>query len=424
MSRRSIEYLSDFFITQMNHWALFPFIMLVICMTKSFVPCDDPNILLWLLCGLLPFALYVCRMRFQSLFKLVISHILCVAVQIAISFVLCNSFSNKLYFVIIGIGYAVYSLHIRMTKTDFTDSEFLMPVAVGISVVASFMAHYLGFTEWDSYFLIPLIAVFGLYFTGSYLKNYLYFLKVNDSSTGHIPEREIFRTGSFMAFLFSILAMVALFLLSGIKWLNVILAAVREVILSALRFLFSLLPESTESEPLLEETPVSGGGLPDNGPAPEPSLFWNIILWTLTIAIIVCLIYAAYQALKRCIAFIIKAMNHRPNRNVRENEKVLDVRERCAIEKNTSSDKKTGFLQAFTPRDRIRKLYKKHILAAKRLRSLTPGNHEEGDPALLTAREWGILLEKTDMSSIYEKARYSDAACTAEDFRRMKEACK
>ena len=43
---------------------------------------------------------------------------------------------------------------------------------------------------------------------------------------------------------------------------------------------------------------------------------------------------------------------------------------------------------------------------------------------LYTARECADIMETTEAAGIYEKARYSPFECTAEDVKKMKNACK
>ncbi len=422
MNRGKTEALKEFTVIQMNHWALFPIYLLINSLFGSFVPCDDPNAGIWLAAGLLPFLFYFFRVRIHHFLLLAASH--GAGIFLFPFLIPCETGAGRLVYVLTGISYGAYSIFLRLRKTDFMDGEILMPVAVGLSLMSSILVHYRGIYEWDSSYILALIGVFGLYFVSSYLKSYLRFLAVNKSSTGHIPEKEIFISGSRLVILFSALAMGALFLVSHFEWLQAILRFLKKIIVLLLRFLFSLLPEGN-SQPVPSDIggPVLGDGF--ELPPPGDSFFlWTVLEVLAVSAFLIFAFSALYKALKRLVAFVLKRMAYHPSKEESSAGKVIDVREKCSEEKKTGKSEKTAFWKTFTPAERIRKLYRKHILAARRMKNLIPGSR--GDQSLegMTARDWGKLLEEPDMPVIYEKARYSHAECTAEDLRHMREACK
>ena len=77
-----------------------------------------------------------------------------------------------------------------------------------------------------------------------------------------------------------------------------------------------------------------------------------------------------------------------------------DLREKCEIEKDSGKKTRNPF-SAFSPRERIRKLYKKKLTAATARNNLLNKN----SPGLYTAREWERKLELSGMADIYEQAR-------------------
>ncbi|MBO4980626.1 MAG: hypothetical protein J6C84_01855 [Lachnospiraceae bacterium] len=421
MNRNRIRNLTEFVITQMNHWALFPVFLCVVCLAKSFGACDDPSVLIWLAIGSLPFLFYLFRVYLQRFALLAIAHISAVAVLVMV--LPCKSMTARVLYGILGAGYGIYSLYIRMTQKEFLDGECFMPVAVGFSAVSLFLVHYQGYELWDLWYLFSLIAVLGLFYLCFYLKNYLEFLSLNEGTAGHIPEQDIFRSGTRLILLFTGSAMVLLLPLSDVEWLHAILLTVRNGVVLLLRFLFSLLPEGTDA-PMLPDTAGSDGYGFEIVTEEKSPLWWDIIQYTALAAVCILMLFSLYKALKKLICFILTQMRKRPDLTVKSRTSVVEIREKCSPEKTTDRSTARNLFGALGPQERIRKLYKKYILNARRLRALVPGNHDTEDPALYTAREWGILLENPDMADIYEKARYAQKDCDREDLRRMKKACR
>ena len=231
---------------------------------------------------------------------------------------------------------------------------------------------------------------------------------------------------------FAIFTMAVLFLASGVGWLGIILGFFREMFLMILRFLFSLMPESEPDTFVPDSVESAPGGMSPLQDAGRPFLIWEILEVLAMIGILIFAAFAAFRLLKRLILFIRSRMlSGSVQKSAVSQERVLDVREKCDTETSGkgAGSAKSGLWTAFRPEERIRKLYRKHILAVSKngssaLGKRSPGGFEEHDPALLTAREWGILLDETEMPDIYEKVRYSEEVCTSEDLRRMKKAIK
>lgn len=431
MSRNKITYLMEFFVTQMNHWALFPVFALVLCLAQTFCPCDEPSVLLWMAMGLLPLLFYCFRVRFRHFSLLLAAHA-AVCLLLAIGLPCETNIANILY-TLVGIGYTVYSLSVRLHQRNFQSTEIMMPVAVGFSAVSLFLLHARSRSDWDFTFLMALIAVFGLYFCASYLKNFLHFLTVNENSTGHIPEREIFWSGSVLVLIFAGFSMLLLFLLSGVEWLKTILSVVKSVVAAILRFLLSLMPES----PDVTVTPDTYSGAGNDWQMPveeESSLFWIILQYTITALVVIALAVMAVKALLQLIAFIRSRMRQQLEKVPAGASPVVDVREKCAIEKKDGRKGRIPLFHNFSPREQIRRLYKKKLLSEKNLSERTPGTHDTPELQLLTAREWEERLSRPDMERrpvmarpmavIYEKARYSEEECDRKDVEQMRQACR
>lgn len=415
MSRNTVINLREFVVTQMNHWVLFPLFLMLAGLLQSLGLYGTPNIFVWLAMGILPFAFYFFRMKLHGFWLLVMGHL---AAIIVFGYLAGNfTGSDNFLYLLFCVGYGIYSLYIRMNKRDFQDMEFFMPLAVAFSFIASLVVHRVGYPSWDVYFICALILVFGHYFFCSYLNNYINFINLNENTTGHIPEREIFVSGSLLVLFFTVGSMFLLLFVSGVEWLQSILNILQEMCLTVLRFLFSLIPikESVRTPQAVPDAPEPVMG--DNLELPLESSFflWDVLFYIVAVAVFCGILFSIFLLLKRLIRFIKSRMAYKIDNSVITVGHVSDVREKCDIkgDMQRKGAGKTSFWKSLSPEERIRKIYKKHILMMG-----------QTNPGLLTAREWGVLLEETDMSDIYEKARYSNEICTLEDLRRMKEAVK
>lgn len=420
MNRNAIKLLQEFIIIQMNHWILFPLFLMPMGQLQSMGLSGEPDIRIWAAMGLLPLCFYFLRKHLKYLGFTAFGHLAVVFVFTSAAHIFIPN--GRFVYLLFGIGYSVYSLYLRLNKSDMQDVGFFMPLAVGIFFLSSVFVRHLGCLSWDSYYIFTLVFVIGLYFMKSYLDNYLSFLLLNENSTGHIPEREMFVSGSVLVLFFTAGSMAFLLLLSNLAWLQGILHLIGAFFLTMLRFLFSLFPLNTPKgslgdNPLLQE-PVAEEvqGQLETG---EPLLLWDILFGIMVAALLCFLLYGLFMALKRFILFVKSRLYQQTDTNVKSVGYVSDIREKCAARDSQKGFilKTLSFRQALHPRERIRNLYKKHIRSAKLADG--PGQNALG---LFTAREWGSILKEPDMPDIYEKARYSEEACTAEDVKRMKKA--
>lgn len=421
MNRNAIELLQEFVVIQMNHWVLFTLFLMPMAQLQYMGLSGNPDFGFWAVMGYFPLCFYLLRKHLRNLGFMVLGHLAAVFVLIGLTQAFIQN--GRFVYLLFGIGYGVYSLHIRLSRDDMQDVGIFMPLAVGIFVLSSFFTRYLGYHSWDSYYIFALIFVLGLYFFQSYLDNYISFLLLNESSAGHIPEREMFASGSVLVLLFSAGSMILLFLLSNLGWLQGILHLLRTISLEVLGFLIYLISfmmkddlvslfmqQNPEIEDLQRQLETS-----------EPFLLWDI-LFNIIAAVLFCfLLYKVFAAIKGFVLFVKSKSYQKDDNNVRKIGHVSDFREKCATKGSEKglNLKKLSFWQAFQPRERIRSLYKKHILQAK------PADGSDNSAwGLFTAREWGVILEEPDMPDIYEKARYSEEICTAEDVKRMKAALR
>lgn len=422
ISLKRITLLREILVTQMNNLALFPLAAVIFHMGGY----PSGTEYLWLTTGVVPIVFYLLRIKINNFFIFISAHF---AVILAVRFIFSN-FEGASVYVIASFAYAVYSIIIRMRSMDFQDSRLPMAVAAGIAVIALFFLRYAWAVDnYDMQISRTFIISFGLSLLVTYLENYINFLIVNRSSTGHIPAKEIFFSGSFMSVACAIFMMLLLFLTSGIGWLQIILKGIGRVVSNILRAIFSMIGPD-ERGIFVDDTHVDGGVMPKIQEMGEPALIWKLLTILATAALAVLTVYLSFCIGKRIYLFIRGRMEYK---GLEADNKALgsvtDVREKCSIQEKESSKGKSLFknlLNRLSSGEKIRKLYKKYVLkncyTASQTADAELRNSDPHSPEFMTAGEWGKALSNPDMAVIYDKARYSGVECTTEDYKLMKQA--
>lgn len=439
MKHSKIYLLQEILVAQINNLILYPIGLTIVMLFKDLTSPVRPSLTLWILCGFLFTFFYLARCRAKNFISFMAIHLAVIAFIIFIckasawiplgSFQTLQNGVNRFMLIAVFIGFTIYSVYLRLHEA--TDSETMpMPLAVGVAAVALFLQHYQGYEEWDSYYSLSLIFVFVLYFIHYYVKEYLNFLIVNASSTGVLPEKEIFRSGIRLAGIYTVIGALILFFTSQLTWLKEFLSFIKQIVYSIIRFIFSHFPQrEAEAEMFVDERQNGGNGfemLPEGG---EPSIIWDILAVIVLVGLAIVLLYSLYKAILRAIAYVKAAMN----KSVRTHEKEMtdihdDVREKC--EKARPKKKKQaldlfGFIDA---KERIRRIYKKKASSYKPVilseeEAKTKKRFTPEKLCYYTAKEMEREMQADAFSEIYEKARYSNEVCTGQDVKRMKELC-
>mgnify|MGYP002437805239 FL=1 len=458
MKKERIIIARDFCITQMNHWVLYTIIMtaLGICGVPS------PSLWFWALLSLVPFVMFLARRYFDAFWQILVSH----GAVLGLTFLLpAPDQVQKIVSLVLVAGYVMYSLYLRLHVSEMADtfvgessisisqSPEPIPVKDGdrmdrklnpwiallLSVAAMSLRHYQGQislgdemleglgaaskltaqVNLDRYYIGAVVLFFGLYCLEYYMEHYLYFLQVNDSSTGHMPAGEIFRSGMGLTCIYTGVGVVVMLLVSHMEWL----AGAGAYVKRFLQWLFSFLPQSEttiaeeetreqvqENVNMLEQLGLEEG---------KRSIIWvvleGIVMIAGAIALVVLVVWVSY----RLFCYLKEKFSIRAHVDQRTMEAVVDVRESCAIEK--TKKEKRPLWEILTNAGRIRRIYKKEVL--KSLPSPNAGGRlldrkitREGIQAM-TPSEWGQAADKEALAAVYEKVRYSNEECTAEDVR-------
>lgn len=423
MKTEKLELFNEILIIQMVHWTLYPLALTFIGIAGNYKGEGKPAGVLWGICGLLAVAYLFLRERVKRFILFLFLHmglaalLLLLPVRTRVERTLC---------VACGVGYLIQSMMKRFRQEDDKASGFSPVVVVVVFVVAILFQHYQGRADWDFYYVLTLVSVLAMYLISSYIQQYLNFLTVNKSSVGYMPASEMFRSGMGLVVLYAVFGAIVLLLFTSFDWLESLWNGIKNGLLRLIRFLLSLFPQEQPVEEVVIPTlqPTAEGDFSALPEPSEPFWLWQILEVVATIVFACAFVCVVALAVVKAVRFIRNRFLEgygRRSRIVTEEEQT-DVREKCGLAKKTSQDAAKRSLFGFlTPSQRIRRLYKKKILASAY--ELTEGGKENTPTlSLLTARECGEKLMLPEMALIYEQTRYSDKEATPEMLRAMKTA--
>ncbi len=425
MSLNKIQFLCELLTEQMNHWILFPVALTMMEMTRGQTGMEEPELLLWIFCSLFPllfFALRAYHVRKQKKRYLFVFWHIAAAAGFTLTLLLVpRPFVSRMICILCGAGYMLQSMVLMLKKDLLYTVAIQLPAGVALSLVSAIMRHT---NQWNAYYSFSLIAVIGMFFVVFYMRQYLDYMSLNKGSAGHLPIGEIFRSGSGLVLAYTLFGMAVLVISTQYEWLARLLKPVTDLLLQFIRFLLSKIAHKggdaeEELVPMEEGTQMIGS--PQLPEPKEPFWLWQALQLLFTVALLAALAFLVLKLLLKLIRLLQDYLNRRMAGQYTQGEETPDLRERCESGKPTEK-KRQGLTGPFTNRERIRRIYKRKLLSSLHRRRET---EEKGRCALglLTPREWEERLKTDGMASVYEKARYSLQDVTAEDVRRMREAC-
>lgn len=414
-----LSLVSELLTQQMNHWLLFPVAFTIMGCVSGLFPISRPDFLMWVCCGFLPVFTFFTRIKLKHFFPFLLCSL---AVPLLCLVFPAQNIVCRVICVLCGIFYMVQSMVIRFRADTPWQQPIPPAVGIGISLLGILLLYHAEVPVWKAYFAFTLIGCFALYLLIYFMRHYLNFLSVNQSSSGVLPAAEMFHSGMGLVLVYTLGGTVLLLLGMNVKWLESFLHFLKNIILSVLRFLFSLFPKRAgEEEVLIEEAvganqSVTGMDLP----AGEPSLFWKALEYVAIFAFFCFLIFVIIRLFLRIWRFIRERfqLDFSLQHGAGFQQDNTDFREKCEIEKKASHPSEAFSLFAFlSPAEKIRKLYRKKLLKEADAFST------EADTKILsckTARDAERVLKLEGMADIYERARYSSLESSAEDVRKMK----
>ena len=423
MKIEKLELFNEILIIQMVHWTLYPLVLTVIGIAGNYIGEGEPAGVLWAICGLLSVIYLFLRERVRRFILFLLFHFGLAALFLLLP---TRTVVERTLCAACGVGYLIQSMMKRFRQEEVRASGFSPVVAVGVCVVAILFQHYQGRADWDFYYALTLVSVFAMYMISSYIQQYLNFLTVNKSSAGYMPAAEMFHSGMGLVVLYAALGAIVLLLFTGFDWLESLWNWIKDGLLKVIRFLLSLFPQEQPMEEIVIPTipPAKKGDFSGLPKPSEPFMLWQILEVVVIIVVACVAVYVMILATVRAVRFIRNCFLEDYGRRgaIVKEEGQTDVREKCGLAKASSQGAAKRSLFGFlTPAQRIRRLYKKKILASAY--ELSEGGKEKTSTlSLLTARECGEKLMLPEMALIYEQTRYSDKEATPEMLRSMKTA--
>lgn len=414
-----IMLLRELLVTQMNHWTFYPIYLAFVVILSDITKTGTPNPLYWLLSGGIPFLFYFARTRLKFLWMILL-HMAVIGIYIMLP---SENLAIKLIQVSVALVYIIYSIALWAKERERKDGKVLPLLMVGISVLTMYLLHHQNHSEWDSAVIISLIAVIGLYFLNYYVEQYQNFLTVNQSSAGHIPAREMFRSGIGLVTGYTGIGIILLIFVSNVDWLLAILNVGRVVLSFLIRGLqaFFASDDFPKEELAINESSDMAGDMMAGLEPGEGFWLWQVLEYIILFVFLALFVIVLIKCFLSLVRWILNKLNQ--SNGIKQeisDDDVVDVREKCEIIRKNQRKKDFTFWN-LSPADRIRHLYKKRILASQS--SFAQANQPE-KLNLFTARESGRIIEREEFAYLYEKARYSREECNSEDVKEMKAACK
>lgn len=417
---KKIELLLEILTQQTNHWMLFAPALTVWGLAAGYERGAGVLLLLWAVCGVLPAVCSCLRRKLDGFFKLLFSHLAVCAALPAALYVLGGSVTVFLTGVC-AAGYLVQSFLIRAGRTEERPSPIHPALGVLTAGACVFLLRYQKVQGWELWYVVPLGGALALYALTLYIRQYLEFLSVNEGSAGHLPASEMFRSGFLLVFVFvAACAAVSLFLVNlgnyGAWWI-----ALKRMVRNVLRSLFHASPQEAPAPmEILQEPQFPAQLVPQTVEMKEPALIWRILELAAYTAASCLLAFGLLVFLFRLFQILRRHFFHKVPRTQKEQDRAVepDRREKCDIQPIPAKGRRLS--EYLSPAQKIRRLYKKRILASAG--ELTEGRKER--LCVLTARECGERLGEEPMAQIYEQVRYSNEPATADTLRRMKDALR
>ena len=401
--------------------------------------------------AVIPFLFYLIRKYSRHLILFLVLHPVVVGtVMFLTNFLPCSIFWKFLYLVV-GIAYGVLSARIRLVtrdelETHREDTEENWPLgAAGVMAFLSFLiCSYFGDDAGASGIIWLAFAWMLLNFVVQYLENYLHYVEMSRKTSGSLPEQHIFRAGMTGVGLFTAGSVVLLVVCSKTTLVSKMTQIAKWIgwnLLRAIVWLLTLFEGGEEEELLLEQQMESGGNMMEAFGEAAETPWWIEVLEKFAIAVTVILMVALFVLMVYLfVRWLIRQFYGRERKPAEIHaEDFIEEEEPLRREKK----RRTAKLPVIggTAAERIRKIFKKTVIAAKirpegqngLFRKKKEDNSYKSallygseayqeetrfDPAGKTARELsGEQQEWKRLVSLYEKVRYSDSAADMEEAR-------
>lgn len=418
MKLEKIEVLKAFLASWLDYWVLQAIAFTILALQEN----ASYNFWGWGLLSFYPFILYLLRRRFAGFGGFLLSHLGLMALLLILP---AGSTMERVLFALYVVGYAIYSFYIRMNTAKWQDRAMPILVAGGILTVLVFVLYYFKRADLEIWFVIFCVCYLVLYFTYSYMLEYIHFVKVNEGSAGYIPVRKMFLAGLKAVIPYSLISGVLLLVLGNLSLITDVFKVLGNFLLWLLKLLFANAGDSADFQETQSENPFQQMAEGMEKMEGEAFWLWELLEKIMVVAIIALIVIVVVKVYKMVSEALKNIFSRSVEKSSEVKEELVDKREKCKIETKKKTQNKKHLLSMLSNKERIRKVYKKKIENARK----TAGYHnflkEEKtvdvcEKKSSTARECCESLSAEPLALIYEKARYSNLECDSGDVRDAK----
>jgi len=322
---------------------------------------------------------------------------------------------------IAAISLVLASSFVRKAKREGQTEPFPIVVVMVVLLLAFLVTGWINGEGHGGFQVVLCYCYLAMLLLESFLSHFLGYVQMEERTNADIPERKLFAQGSVLAFGYAVfvLGMVALLVSEDVA--NRLGHLLKNGLLAALRFLVSLLPKGGEEqvEEVLPQvqTPQSMPSFLDEMETGEPSLFLQIVEKVLIGAVVLCIAAVCLYGFFAAVRHFLGVFGDKTEEDdLVEDLGIEERREKLPRRGGESLREKLSHIPfGFqTPEEKIRRSYRKFAarLSTDAVDKLPTATVRE------TMRDHAQDETQGErLAILYEKARYTQEECTAEDAR-------
>lgn len=420
MTIKQVKSIHNFIMIFQNHWSVYIIVYMLLVVARQIYQVALVHWFIWFGLGLLP--LLFNKLKTTCKYRAIRYPIY--AAVVFFVYLLKTPHMTYTYIYMLCVAYYCVSTEwYDWRKDDSSDYKPIPLVAVILmTIVVAFVFQWVRLFELQRTILYLLIWNVILYSVASYVNKYVKFLELNKHSIGYMPIKSVLGSGILSMLGFSSILAVILTIVASIgkmgdilKYIKAFIQRISRKIMEWLKEILKKLFADYDNSEM--NIPEMGGTMSGMQVAGEDK--WSVLDIILAILMAALALYAIYQILRFIFTYLNGLLTYSRKGEItalkEEVEEKGDVVEKIPLRKRES------FIGAMTPANRIRKRFRRKVLSEqKQIYDTEKRERME----LYTARECADIIEATEAADLYEKARYSPFECTAEDVKKMKDACK
>ncbi len=421
MTIKQVKSLHNFIMIFQNHWSVYIIVYMLLVVAGESYRVPLVHWFIWFGLGMLP--LLFNKLKVCCKYKTVRYPVY--AAVLFVVYMLKTPYMAYTYIYMLCVAYyCVNAEWYDWSKEDSSDYKPIpLVVVILMSLVVVLVFQWVRLFELQRTILYLLIWNVMLYSVASYVNKYVKFLDLNRHSIGYMPIKSVLGSGILSMLGFSSILGIILIIVASIGKMGDILQYIKAFIQRISRKIMDCLKEILkkwfgELNNSELNIPEMEGTMSEMQVAGEDK--FSVLDIILAIIMGALALYSLYQILRFIFTYLSALLSYRGKGEIstlkeEEEEEIGDVVEKIPQRKRES------LLGAMSPALRIRRRFRRKVLSEQKQIYDTERRERM---ELYTARECADIIEATEAADIYEKARYSPYECTAEDVKRMKNACK